>query len=60
MFQVFFYKILQDSLQKPFQFIFLFQYKITKMKIESFDCPKSIKDYEKKNTWNVKRLVDDS
>ena len=30
------------------------------MKVKSFDCPKSIRNYEtKKNTWNVKRLVDD-
>jgi hypothetical protein len=49
-------------LQKPFQFIFLFVYKITKMKIKSFECPKeaaqptvgalechkSIRNYEKK------------
>ena len=50
MFQVlfFFHKILQNSLQKPFQFIFLFFYKITKMKIKSFECPKSIRNYEKK------------
>ena len=27
------------------------------MKIKSFECPKSIKNYEKKNTWNVRRLV---
>ena len=30
------------------------------MKIKSLECPKSIKNYEKKNTWNVKRLVDNS
>ena len=30
------------------------------MKIKSFKCPKSIRNYEKKNTWNVKHLVDDS
>ena len=28
------------------------------MKIKNFECPKSIRNYEKKNTWNVKRLVD--
>ena len=50
MFQVlfFFHKILQKFLQKPFQFIFLFFYKITKIKLKSFECPKSIKNYEKK------------
>ena len=43
MFQLFFFipKILQNSLQKPFQFIFSFFYKITKMKIKSFECLKS-------------------
>ena len=30
------------------------------MKIKSFECPKSIKNYEKEDTWNFKRLVDDS
>jgi len=35
----FFHKILQNSLQKPFQFIFLFFHKITKMKIKSFEFP---------------------
>ena len=30
------------------------------MKIKSFECPKSIRNYEQKNTWNVKRLVEDS
>ena len=50
MFQVlfFFHDFLQNSLQKSFQFIFLFFYEITKMKIKSFECPKSIKNYEKK------------
>ena len=38
----------------------LFFYKITKMKIKSFECPKSIRNYEKKNTWNVRRLVNES
>ena len=35
-------------MQKPFQFIFLSFYKFTKMKILSFECPKSIRNYEKK------------
>ena len=50
MFQVsfFFHKILQTSLQKPFQFVFLLRFKITKMKIKSFKCPKSIKIIKKK------------
>ena len=29
------------------------------MKIKSFECPKPIRNYEK-NTWNVKRLVNNS
>ena len=38
----FFHNFLQNSLQKSFQFIFLFLYKFTKIKIKSFECPKSI------------------
>ena len=55
-----FHKILQNSLQKPFQFIFF--YKITKMKIKSFECPKSIRNNEKKkilgtsDAWSMSRL----
>ena len=30
------------------------------MKIKSFECPKSIKDYKKNNSWNIRRLVDES
>ena len=52
----FFHDFLQNSLQKSFQFIFLFFSKITKIKIE---CPKSIRNYEKKNTWNVRHLVNE-
>ena len=44
----FFHDFLQNSLQKSFQFIFLFLYKITKIKIKSFECPKSKRNYEKK------------
>ena len=44
----FFHEILQNSLQKPFQFICFVLYKITKMKIKSFGCPKSIRKYEKR------------
>ena len=57
---IFFHDFLQNSLQKSFQFIFLFFYKITKIKIKSFECPKSIKSIEKNNTWNIWLLVDDS
>ena len=30
------------------------------MKIKSFECPKYVRNYEKKNIWNVRCLVDDS
>ena len=30
------------------------------MKIKSFECPKSLRNCEKKNTLNIKRLVDNS
>jgi hypothetical protein len=29
-------------------------------KIKSFECPKSIRNYEKNNAWNIRRLVDES
>ena len=45
---IFFHNFLQNSLQKLFQFIFLFFYNFTKIKIKSFECPKSIRNYEKK------------
>ena len=54
-----FHDFLQNSLQNSFQFIFLFFYNITKMKIKSFQCPKSIKNIKKNNTWNITLLVDD-
>ena len=38
----FFHNFLQSSLQKSFQFIFLFFCNFTKTKIRSFECPKSI------------------
>ena len=53
----FFHDFLQNSLQKSFQFIFLFFHKI--IKIKSFECPKSIKSIEKNNAWNI-RLLDDN
>ena len=30
------------------------------MKIKSFVCPKSIRNYEKNNAWNIKPLVNES
>ena len=50
MFQVlfFFYDILQNSLKKLFSIYFLiFFYKITWIRIKSFECPKSIKSLKK-------------
>ena len=58
---IFFHNFLQNSLQKSFQFIFLLFHNFTKNKVKSFECPKSIKNYEKKdNAWNIRRLVDSS
>ena len=37
---------------------YYFFYKITNMKIKSFECPKFIRNCEK-NTWNVRCLVDE-
>ena len=45
---IFFHNFLQNSLQKSFQFIYLFFHNFTKMKIKSFECPKSIRNYKKK------------
>ena len=55
MFQVLFFShcFLQNSLQKLFQFIFLFFYNFTEIKIKSFECPKSIRNYKKNNAWNI-------
>ena len=61
MFQVFFFsQFLAKFLQKLFQFVFLFFYKFTKIKAKSFECPKSIRNYEKDNALNIRRLVDES
>ena len=56
---IFFYDFLKNSLQKSFQFIFLFFYKITKIK--SFECPKSIKSIKEiilgtSDAWSTIRL----
>ena len=32
----------------------------TKIKIKSFECPKSIRNYGKNKAWNIRRLVDES
>ena len=33
---------------------------LQKIKIKSFECPKSIRNYEKNNAWNIRRLVYES
>ena len=38
----------------------LFFYKFTKIKIKSFECPKSIRNDKKNNAWNIRRLVNES
>ena len=60
MFQVlfFFHDFLQNSLQKWFQCIFYFFLWIFTKKPKSFEYPKSIRDYEKNNAWNIRCLVD--
>ena len=30
------------------------------MKIMSFECPKSIRNYKENNAWNIRRLVSES
>ena len=56
----FFHHLLQNTLQKAFQFILSFFHKITKIKLKSFEYSKSIKSLKKNNAWNIRRLVDDS
>ena len=57
MFQEYFFFIKSQNiiLKKNFTFF----YKIMKMKIQSFECPKSLRRYGK-NTWNVRCLVNKS
>ena len=35
-------------------------FKFTKIKIKSFECPKSIRNYKKNNAWNIRRFVNES
>ena len=46
--------------KKSSQFIFLFFNNITKIKIKSFERPKTIKRIKKNNTWYIRLLVNDS
>ena len=60
MFQVFFFiKSFKILCKNPFNLFLYSFYQITKMKIKSFECPKSIRNYEK-NTWNISPLVNKS
>ena len=43
-----------------FNSFFIFFYKFTKIKIKSFECPKSIRNYKKHNAWNIRCMVDKS
>ena len=57
----FFHDFLQNSLQKYFQSICLFFLKNTKIKVKSFECPKSIKSLKKiilgtSDAWSTIRL----
>ena len=45
--------------KKPFNSFYYFFYKITKIKLKSFEYSKSIKSLKNK-TWNIRRLVGDS
>ena len=53
----FFHNFLQNSLQN---FFLNFFYNFTQIKTKSFEGPKSIRNYEKNNAWNIRRLVDES
>ena len=46
--------------KNPFKLFFQIFYNFTKIKIKSFECPKSIRNYEKNNAWSIRRLVDES
>ena len=56
-----FVKSCQILCKNSFNLLFLFFYKITKIKIKSFECPKAIRNYEKKiletsDAWSTSRL----
>ena len=62
LFQVlFFFFIISCKIlcKKGFNLFFLFFYKFTKIEINSFECPKSLRNYEKNNAWNIRRLVNE-
>ena len=49
------FKILYKNV---FNLFFYFFYKLTR--INSFECPKSMRNYKKDNAWNIRRLVNES
>ena len=59
-FFIFFSYFLAEFFTKIVSIYFFFFYKFTKIKIKSFECPKSIRNYKKNNAWNITRLVDES
>ena len=46
--------------KKCFNLFIIFFRKFRKIKLKSFECPKSIRNYEKNNAWNIRRLDDES
>ena len=61
MFQVLLFFIISCKIlcKNPFS-LFFYSYKITEIKINSFEFPKSIKSKKNNNTWNIRLLVNDS
>ena len=61
-FQIFFFSMISCKIlcKNPFNLFFHFFYIITKIKIKSFECTKSIKSIKIDNTWNIRLLVNDS
>ena len=49
-----------NFLQNPFQTLFQFVSSSFYNKIKSFECPKSMRNNEKNNAWNIRHLVDES
>ena len=58
---IFVIKSCKKFCKNPFNLLYTFFYKITKMKIKSFECSKSIRNYETKilgtsDAWSTSRL----
>ena len=56
-FQVLFFFMISCKILCLFAYFFN---KITKVKIKSFECPKSIKSVKNNDTWNIRLFVDNS